>query len=91
MKLWSVKGEQFAQGIEFKGQGWTVLLYDVGDRDDPEAWVWQLNLGRCQLASVGGTYTTALGARNALIRAVKRLGLRIHPRRARGRKGKGRG
>jgi hypothetical protein len=79
VKLWGVNGKPLANGYEWRGSGWSVLVYDLNDRPGftYPAWVWQLSFARYQLASVGRTCTSARGARDALVRAVNRLGLRV--------------
>lgn len=74
MKLWNVEGAKLANGYEWRGKGWHALVYDLED----QIFVWSLRIGGVAIYSDRSQgYTTARGAKLALERAVKRLGLSV--------------
>ena len=81
MKLWNVEGKLFINGWEWRGRRWSALVYDLNapqpdGHEGEEEWVWQLHIGTLTIARCGHYHATPVAARNALIRAVKRLGIR---------------
>ena len=78
VKLFGVEGEPFTQGVEFKRRTWKATLYDTSSYlPSPPHWLWEIDFPRVARLQGARYYTTALGARDALVRAVKRLGMRV--------------